>query len=100
MSYTRRNTWTLNTSVNRSISDRLISYAGDTTWWKSSVNILTDMVIQLLARNRMTEEEIAAYTDCSPECVRLIACHYRRMVIHAANEHKALAERRNTDVGI
>ncbi len=100
MNCKRRNTWTLNTSVNRSISDKLISYAGDTTWWKSSVNILTDMVIQLLARNSMTEEEIAEYTDCSPECVRLIACHYRRMVIHAANEYKAMTKRRNNNVSI
>jgi len=100
MSYRTDRKWTLNTSVRKEVAEQLLRHTESMPWWHGSINILTDMVIQLLARGKMNDAEIALFMECSPECVRLIRDHYPKMIEHSAREYKTLNERRYDYVGI
>lgn len=84
------------TAIDRYLYRKLSAICAGDEWWAGSISIMVGMVIQLLARGKMSHGEIAAYIGCPCSCVRLIASHYKKTVAHIHGEYAALADRRHS----
>lgn len=79
--------------INGQLLAKLAATAKPGCWWRHSISHMTEMVIQLLAREQMKHDEIAIFIDCPVACVELIASHYAETIARTRRKYRALFRR-------